>query len=63
MKVTKINIIGFAIILFLGISEYFFKEELSIITTGLGGLIALLLGLILSSYKPKRDASDEEHNV
>jgi hypothetical protein len=54
MKLNKINVIGWFIIIFLGISEFFFKEELSMITTGLGGLICLIIGLTLVSFKNKK---------
>ncbi|MGN7298269.1 hypothetical protein [Ferdinandcohnia sp. SAFN-114] len=53
MKPNKINVLGWLIIIFLGISEFIFKEELSIITTGLGGLICLIIGLTLAFYKVK----------
>jgi len=54
MKPNKINVLGWLIIIFLGISEFIFKEELSIITTGLGGLICLIIGSTLAFYKVKK---------
>ncbi|MEH7302791.1 hypothetical protein [Neobacillus drentensis] len=54
MKLNKINVLGWVIILLLSISGIFFKEELSIITTGFGGLICLLIGLTLAFYKGKK---------
>ncbi|MEH7225006.1 hypothetical protein V7112_14450 [Bacillus sp. JJ1566] len=54
MKPKKINVLGWLIIIFLGISEFFFKEELSKITTGLGGLICVIIGLTLAFYKVKK---------
>jgi hypothetical protein len=53
MKPNKINVLGWLIIIFLGICTFFFKEELSIITTGLGGLICVIIGLTLAFYKVK----------
>ncbi|MEK5441263.1 hypothetical protein [Fredinandcohnia sp. FSL W7-1320] len=52
-ETQQINVLGWLIIIFLGISEFIFKEELSIITTGLGGLICLIIGLTLAFYKVK----------
>ncbi|MEH7336762.1 hypothetical protein V7161_29540 [Neobacillus drentensis] len=54
MKLNKINVLGWLIIIFLGISEFFFKEELSMITTGLGGLICVIIGSTLVFYKGKK---------
>ncbi|MEH7382265.1 hypothetical protein V7138_17530 [Bacillus sp. JJ1533] len=54
MKPNKINVLGWLIIIFLGICTFFFKEELSIITTGLGGLICVIIGLTLAFYKVKK---------
>jgi hypothetical protein len=31
MKLNKINVLGLVIIIFLGISEFFFKEEIPLI--------------------------------
>ncbi|MDN3017145.1 hypothetical protein PH210_27765 [Paenibacillus sp. BSR1-1] len=54
MKLNKINVLGWFIIIFLGISEFFFKEELSMITSGLGGLICVIIGSTLIFYKGKK---------
>jgi hypothetical protein len=55
MKLNKINVLGLVIIIFLGISEFFFKEEIPLITTGLGGLICLIIGMTLVFYNGKKD--------
>jgi len=52
LKIT--NVLGWVIFLSWSISVYFFKEELSIITTGLGGLICLIIGMTLILYKGKK---------
>lgn len=49
-KKTKINLIGWLFLIFLGISKAFFDEQLSIVTTGLGGLICLIIGLSMILY-------------
>ncbi|WHY77323.1 hypothetical protein QNH20_25160 [Neobacillus sp. WH10] len=54
MKLNKFNVLGWVFIIFWGISEFFFREELSIITTGLGGLICLIIGMTLVLYKGKK---------
>ncbi|MGG3564029.1 hypothetical protein ABES03_20785 [Neobacillus rhizosphaerae] len=59
MKFNKINVLGWVSILMLSISGLFFKEELSIIMTGFGGLICLLIGLTLTFYKGKKGS--EKH--
>jgi len=48
------NIIGWIFIIFLGISKLLYSGQLSIITTGFGGLICLLIGLYLALFKPFR---------
>lgn len=53
MKLSKLNIIGWLLLIIWGISGIFFKEELSIITTSIGGLIFLVTGLSLAFYKGK----------
>lgn len=52
LKIT--NVLGWVIFIPWCISVYFFKEELSIITTGLGGLICLMMGTGLIHYKGKK---------
>lgn len=47
-----INIIGWIFLIFLGISKFLYSEQLSIITTGFGGLICLLIGMYLALFKP-----------
>lgn len=54
IKFKIINVLGWVIIIPWCISVYFFKEELSIITTGLGGLICLMMGSGLILYKGKK---------
>ncbi len=43
--ITIWNVIGWGFLLFLAVSKSFFSEQLSLITTGLGGLICLMLSL------------------
>jgi hypothetical protein len=53
MKSTRtINMIGWIFIIFLSISKIFFSDKLSFITTGLGGIVCFIVGLILALYKP-----------
>jgi hypothetical protein len=52
LKIT--NVLGWVIFIPWSISVYFFKEELSIITTGLGGLICLSMWTLLILYKGKK---------
>ncbi|WHY85928.1 hypothetical protein QNH39_25690 [Neobacillus novalis] len=47
IKLKKTNVLGCIIFLFWSICVFFFKEELSIITTGLGGLICLIISMTL----------------
>ncbi|MFS0862112.1 hypothetical protein [Fredinandcohnia sp. 179-A 10B2 NHS] len=51
MKLSKLNIVGWLLLLIWGISGILFKEELSIITTSIGGLLFLVTGLSLAFYK------------
>lgn len=44
-RITTWNVIGWVFLIFLGVSKAFFDEQLSLITTGLGGLICLMLSL------------------
>lgn len=53
LKIT--NVLGWLIIIFWIISWSFFKEELSIITTGIGGLICIIIGYPLTYYKGKKE--------
>jgi len=55
MKLNKINVLGWVIIILLGICKFFIIEEMRLITTGFGGLICLIIGLTLVSYKRKRN--------
>lgn len=57
-KKRTINLIGWVLAIFLGIINVFYKEEFSIITTGLGGLICIILMLVLILYKPKPRSVD-----
>ncbi|MFP7300309.1 hypothetical protein [Neobacillus niacini] len=54
MKLNRINVLGWLIIIFLGICTFFLKEELSIFTTGLGGLICVIIGFTLAFYKLRK---------
>jgi hypothetical protein len=62
MKLSKINVLGWVIIIFLGINAFFFKEEMRLITTGFGGLICLIIGLTLVFYKRKKGL-DKQNKV
>ncbi|MGA9468364.1 MAG: hypothetical protein WBV10_12100 [Exiguobacterium marinum] len=44
-RITVWNVIGWVFLIFLAVSKSFFGEQLSLITTGLGGLICLMLSL------------------
>lgn len=44
-RITIWNVIGWGFLIFLAVSKSFFDEQLSLITTGLGGLICLMLSL------------------
>ncbi|WP_214883024.1 MULTISPECIES: hypothetical protein [unclassified Exiguobacterium] len=44
-RITVWNVIGWVFLIFLSVSKSFFGEQLSLITTGLGGLICLMLSL------------------
>ncbi|WP_078146557.1 hypothetical protein [Exiguobacterium sp. HVEsp1] len=46
-RITIWNVIGWVFLIFLGVSKAFFDEQLSLITTGLGGLICLILALCM----------------
>ncbi|MFJ5717816.1 hypothetical protein [Neobacillus sp. NPDC093127] len=52
LKIT--NVLGWVIFIFWSLSVYFFKDELSIITTGFGGLICLITGMTLILYRGKK---------
>jgi peptidoglycan/LPS O-acetylase OafA/YrhL len=54
IKLKIINVLGWVIFIPWCISVFFFKEELYIITTGLGGLICLVMGTALILYKGKK---------
>lgn len=49
-KKHKINLVGWIFILFLTLGKEFYPEQSSIITTGLGGLICMIIGLSLVLY-------------
>jgi hypothetical protein len=49
-KKNKINLIGWLFLIFLGISKAFFDEQLSIITTSLGGLICIIIATSMIFY-------------
>jgi hypothetical protein len=53
LKIT--NVLGWLIIIFYFISWSFFKEELSFISTGIGGLICIIIGYPLAYYKGKKE--------
>ncbi|MEW9053486.1 MAG: hypothetical protein AB2392_20165 [Neobacillus sp.] len=43
--------IGWAFIIFLTVVKYNFSSQFSFMTTGLGGLICMAIGLFLITYK------------
>ncbi|MCM3281516.1 hypothetical protein OE059_10290 [Exiguobacterium profundum] len=52
-RITIWNVIGWGFLLFLAVSKSFFSEQLSLITTGLGGLICLILALCMIFHEGK----------
>ena len=52
-RITIWNVIGWVFLIFLGVSKAFFDEQLSLITTGLGGLICLILALCMIFHEGK----------
>ncbi len=55
IKLKIPNFLGWLIIIFWIISWSFFKEELSFFSTGIGGLICIIIGFPLAHYKGKRN--------
>jgi hypothetical protein len=55
IKLKKTNVLGWLIILFWIISWAFFREELSFVTTGIGGLLCIIIGFPLTYYKGKKN--------
>lgn len=49
-KKHKINFVGWIFLMFLTLSKEFYPDQSSIITTGLGGLISMIIGLSLVFY-------------
>ena len=62
-QITIWNVIGWGFLIFLAVSKSFFDEQLSLITTGLGGLICLMLSLwmINSGGEESPQHSNERH--
>jgi hypothetical protein len=54
-RITIWNVIGWVFLIFLGVSKAFFDEQLSLITTGLGGLICLILALCMIFHEGKEN--------
>ena len=52
-RITIWNVIGWVFLIFLAVSKSFFSEQLSLITTGLGGLICLILALCMIFHEGK----------
>ncbi|MBR3061664.1 MAG: hypothetical protein IKG65_04455 [Exiguobacterium sp.] len=52
-RITIWNVIGWVFLIFLGVSKEFFDEQFSLITTGLGGLICLILALCMIFHEGK----------
>lgn len=59
-KQTKIRTIGWILAGILGFLKWQYPEESSIITSGLGGLITLLMAFYLLSYKSGSKDSTEK---
>jgi len=55
IKLKIPNVLGWLIIIFWIISWSFFKEELSFISTGIGGVICIIIGYPLTYYKGKKE--------
>lgn len=53
LRITIWNVIGWVFLIFLGVSKEFFDEQFSLITTGLGGLICLILALCMIFHEGK----------
>ena len=53
LRITIWNVIGWVFLIFLGVSKEFFYEQFSLITTGLGGLICLILALCMIFHEGK----------
>lgn len=52
-RITIWNVNGWGFLIFLGVSKAFFDEQLFLITTGLGGLICLILALCMIFHEGK----------
>lgn len=52
-RITIWNVNGWGFLIFLAISKSFFSEQLFLITTGLGGLICLILALCMIFHEGK----------
>lgn len=48
-----INLIGWIFIIFLTIVYLYFSERFSVIATGFGGLVCIIIGAALVFYNPK----------
>lgn len=55
IKLKIPNVLGWLIIIFWIISWSFFKEDLSFFSTGVAGLICIIIGFPLAHYKGKRN--------
>lgn len=52
-KIGIVNIIGVIFIIFLTVVKTFYSSQFSLITTGFGGLVCIIIGASLVFYKPK----------
>jgi hypothetical protein len=48
-----INLIGWVFIIFLTVIKFYFSSQFSFITTGIGGLVCIIIACSLIFYKPK----------
>ncbi|MER2169613.1 MAG: hypothetical protein ABS938_03155 [Psychrobacillus psychrodurans] len=53
-----INLIGWIFIIFLTIVYLYFSERFSVITTGFGGLVCIIIGAALVFYKPRAKSKE-----
>lgn len=61
-KRHMINLVGWIFFIFLTLSKEFYPEQSSIITTGLGGLICIIIGLSMVLYRVNDKHQDRQMN-
>lgn len=58
---TKIHIIGWVYVFILGFLKWQYPDETSLITSGFGGLITVIIGGLLIFYQPRKNKESKEH--